>query len=167
MFLVITSGRAQQAKVARSGLTTAPAPDVNPFVAALRAGLADLGYVEGRNVTITARYADGDINTTACRRARETAGQRHSDSRHGDSPIDYRPSRTTDALANRRCGPVAASRACVFCDFARVRTSQQSLGSGVQTRQALGVLEFHVDWQRPVVILGSLRMQRLRRDGRS
>jgi hypothetical protein len=37
--------------------------------------------------------------------------------------------------------------ACVFCDVARARASQQSLGSDIQTRQALGVLEFHVDWQ--------------------
>jgi putative tryptophan/tyrosine transport system substrate-binding protein len=55
--------RAQQPKVARVGwVTTAPASAVNPFVDALRAGLADLGYAEGRNVTITARYADGNID---------------------------------------------------------------------------------------------------------
>jgi putative tryptophan/tyrosine transport system substrate-binding protein len=55
---------AQQPKVAQIGwVTAAPAPDVNPFVDALRAGLADLGYAEGRNVMITARYADGDINS--------------------------------------------------------------------------------------------------------
>lgn len=57
------AARAQQPKVARIGwVTAAPAPDVNPFVDALRAGLADLGYAEGRNVTITARYAEGNIN---------------------------------------------------------------------------------------------------------
>lgn len=54
--------RAQQPKVFHLGwLTTAPAADVNPFVEALRAGLAAQGYVEGRNLTISARYADGDI----------------------------------------------------------------------------------------------------------
>jgi putative tryptophan/tyrosine transport system substrate-binding protein len=53
---------AQQPKVARLGwLTTAPAADVNPFLEALRAGLAAQGYIEGRNLTIAARYADGDI----------------------------------------------------------------------------------------------------------
>jgi putative tryptophan/tyrosine transport system substrate-binding protein len=49
-------------KTARIGwLTTASAADVSPFLDALRAGLADKGYIEGRNLTIAARYADGDI----------------------------------------------------------------------------------------------------------
>src|SRR5262245_25796563 len=43
-------------------LTTAPAGDVSPFLGALRAGLASQGYVEGRNLTISSRYADGDIS---------------------------------------------------------------------------------------------------------
>jgi putative ABC transport system substrate-binding protein len=55
------STRAQQPKVSRIGwLTTAPAADVNPFLEALRAGLASLGHIDGRNFTIAARYADGD-----------------------------------------------------------------------------------------------------------
>ena len=53
---------AQQSKVFRLGwLTTAPAAEVNPFLDALRAGLASQGYIEGRNLTVIARYADGDI----------------------------------------------------------------------------------------------------------
>jgi putative tryptophan/tyrosine transport system substrate-binding protein len=53
---------ARQPKVSRIGwLTTAPAADVNPFLEALRAGLATRGYTEGRNLAITARYADGDV----------------------------------------------------------------------------------------------------------
>ena len=53
---------AQQPKVSRIGwLTTAPAAEVNPFLEALRAGLAARGYTEGRNLAITARYADGDV----------------------------------------------------------------------------------------------------------
>lgn len=56
------AARGQQAGVARIGwLTTAPSADVNPFLQALRAGLAVQGYVEGRNLAIAARYADGDI----------------------------------------------------------------------------------------------------------
>lgn len=52
---------AQQPRIARLGwLTTGSAADVNPFLEALRAGLADKGYIEGRNFTLTARYADGD-----------------------------------------------------------------------------------------------------------
>jgi putative ABC transport system substrate-binding protein len=59
------SARAQQPKVSRIGwLTTAPSADVNPFLEALRAGLAAQGYIEGRNFTIAARYADGDLATS-------------------------------------------------------------------------------------------------------
>jgi len=52
----------QPRKVHLGWLTTAPAGDVSPFLDALRAGLAPHGYVEGRNLTISARYADGDIS---------------------------------------------------------------------------------------------------------
>ena len=55
--------RAQQPKTARLGwVTTGTAAAVNPFIEALRAGLADHGYIEGRNLTIAERYADGDID---------------------------------------------------------------------------------------------------------
>jgi putative ABC transport system substrate-binding protein len=54
--------RAQQPKIARLGwVTTGAVAEVNPFLEALRAGLAAQGYTEGRNLTIAARYADGDI----------------------------------------------------------------------------------------------------------
>ena len=53
---------AQQSRKAHLGwLTTAPAGDVSPFLDALRSGLAAQGYTEGRNLTISARYADGDV----------------------------------------------------------------------------------------------------------
>ena len=53
---------AQQSRKAHLGwLTTGAAGDVSPFLDALRAGLAAQGYVEGRNLTISARYADGDV----------------------------------------------------------------------------------------------------------
>ena len=54
--------RAQQPGVSRIGwLTTAPSAVVNPFLEALRAGLSAQGYIEGRNLSIAARYADGDV----------------------------------------------------------------------------------------------------------
>jgi putative ABC transport system substrate-binding protein len=53
---------AQQPKPLRLGwLTTAASADVSPFLEALRAGLAAQGHIEGRNLTIATRYADGDI----------------------------------------------------------------------------------------------------------
>jgi putative tryptophan/tyrosine transport system substrate-binding protein len=56
--------RAQQPKVVRLGwLTTGSAESVNPFLDALRAGLITQGYIEGRNLTIAARYADGDVGS--------------------------------------------------------------------------------------------------------
>lgn len=54
---------AQQPKKVHLGwLTTAPAGEVSPFLEALRAGLADQGYVERRNLTISPRYANGNID---------------------------------------------------------------------------------------------------------
>jgi putative ABC transport system substrate-binding protein len=56
------AARAQQPKIARLGwVTTGTATAVTPFLEALRAGLGDQGYIEGRNLTIAARYADGDV----------------------------------------------------------------------------------------------------------
>ncbi len=48
--------KAQQTRPVRIGwLSTAP----HPFIAAFRAGLRDLGYLEGQNVVIEERYAEG------------------------------------------------------------------------------------------------------------
>ena len=54
---------AQQApRVARIGYLSAISAKVGQGVVdAFRAGLRDLGYVEGKNLQIEARYADGDI----------------------------------------------------------------------------------------------------------
>jgi putative tryptophan/tyrosine transport system substrate-binding protein len=55
------SARAQQpAKVARIGiLGLASAAAVAPYVEAIRAGLRDLGYIEGKNLIIEYRFGDG------------------------------------------------------------------------------------------------------------
>lgn len=54
--------QAQQPKIARLGwVTTGSVATINPFLDALRDGLAAKGYVEGRNLTIAARYTDGDV----------------------------------------------------------------------------------------------------------
>ncbi|MGH6892922.1 MAG: hypothetical protein ACREEP_11740, partial [Dongiaceae bacterium] len=51
---------AQQAgKVARIGVTTAGFAPNNAYVEALRRGLAELGWVEGKNILIEYRYAEG------------------------------------------------------------------------------------------------------------
>jgi putative ABC transport system substrate-binding protein len=53
------AGEAQQAGSLRIGwLSTAP----HPFISAFRAGLRDLGYVEGQNLVIEERYAEGQPN---------------------------------------------------------------------------------------------------------
>jgi putative ABC transport system substrate-binding protein len=45
-------------KPARGWLTAQKASSLTPYLAAMRAGFADLGYVEGRNLTIEYRYGD-------------------------------------------------------------------------------------------------------------
>src|SRR6476620_9234264 len=55
------SAHAQQAKVARIGFLGLVSPSSHaPRVAALRAGLRDLGWIEGRNILIEFRWADGN-----------------------------------------------------------------------------------------------------------
>lgn len=67
------AAHAQSQKVARIGWVTAQrAPSLTPFVAAFRAGLADYGYVEGRNLTIAYRYAD-DVSERVPQLANELA----------------------------------------------------------------------------------------------
>src|SRR5437773_12297388 len=55
------AARAQPAKVARIGFLGLVSPSSHASrVAALRAGLRDLGYVEGKNILIEFRWAEGD-----------------------------------------------------------------------------------------------------------
>ena len=57
------TGRAQQAKVARIGfLGLVSAPSHAARVAALRTGLRDLGWIEGRNILIEFRWAEGNYD---------------------------------------------------------------------------------------------------------
>ena len=57
------SAKPQAAKVYRIGfLGTTSASEFASQVAALRAGLRDLGYVEGKNILIEFRWADGDLD---------------------------------------------------------------------------------------------------------
>src|SRR3977135_1011084 len=55
------SAPAQQAKVARIGFLGLVSPSSHaPRVAALRAGLRDLGWIEGREILIEFRWGDGN-----------------------------------------------------------------------------------------------------------
>ena len=55
------AAQAQQAKVARIGFLGLVSPSSHaPRVAALRAGLRDLGWIEGRNIVIEFRWAEGN-----------------------------------------------------------------------------------------------------------
>jgi putative tryptophan/tyrosine transport system substrate-binding protein len=57
---------AQQAgKIYRVGVLSGGAAQPNPFLDAFRQSLLALGWVEGRNVTIEARFADGKMNRLA------------------------------------------------------------------------------------------------------
>src|SRR5262249_21956872 len=53
----------QQTKIARIGiLGLASAAAVAPYVNAVRAGLRDLGYIEGKNLIIEYRFGDGNYD---------------------------------------------------------------------------------------------------------
>ena len=60
MVLRPLAGRAQQPAIPVIGfLDSSSAAVFGPFVAAFRTGLAEVGFVEGRNVRIECRWADG------------------------------------------------------------------------------------------------------------
>jgi ABC-type uncharacterized transport system substrate-binding protein len=57
------AAHAQQVKVARIGFLGLSSPSSHaPRVAALRAGLRDLGWIEGRNILIEFRWAEGNYD---------------------------------------------------------------------------------------------------------
>jgi ABC-type uncharacterized transport system substrate-binding protein len=57
------AAQAQEAKVARVGFLAGGRPgDPNPASDAFRQGLRDLGYVEGRNIVLEYRFAEGRID---------------------------------------------------------------------------------------------------------
>jgi putative ABC transport system substrate-binding protein len=58
LLTIISFAQAQQPKILRIGVLRAGSlPD--PFLEAFRQGLRDLGYLEGKNILIELRYADG------------------------------------------------------------------------------------------------------------
>ena len=61
LFALCVSAEAQQAKVHRIGVLTPRSPsDSAPWHRAFREGLHDLGWVEGKNIAIEYRYAQGN-----------------------------------------------------------------------------------------------------------
>ena len=65
-FLSRRAGAQPPPRSARIGWLTAQRPaSLVPFVQAFRTSLADLGFVEGRNLTIDFRYADDDASKVA------------------------------------------------------------------------------------------------------
>ena len=62
-FLVQPIAVRAEGRVVRIGWLTAQRPEsLTPYVKAFRAGLASLGYVEGRNLQIEFRYGDDAID---------------------------------------------------------------------------------------------------------
>ena len=61
--LLCSPRRSSQTKIPRIGYLTASSPSVNPTrVEAFRQGLRELGYVEGKNIVIEWRYAEGKLD---------------------------------------------------------------------------------------------------------
>ena len=57
-------------KVARLGVLLFGTPATDPNLAAFVGGLRDLGYVEGRNLMLEYRSAEGRLNASASLRSR-------------------------------------------------------------------------------------------------
>ena len=51
--------------IAKSGFSTASASERTDVVTSFRRGLADTGYVEGQNVAIEYRWAEGDYRSSS------------------------------------------------------------------------------------------------------
>jgi ABC-type uncharacterized transport system substrate-binding protein len=64
LFVLCPSAEAQQpAKIPRIGQLSGPSPSTSPDrIEAFRHGLRELGYVEGKNIVIESRYAEGKFD---------------------------------------------------------------------------------------------------------
>jgi putative tryptophan/tyrosine transport system substrate-binding protein len=64
LFALCLPAQAQQAKkIPRVGLLISASPSATaPFIEAFQQGLRELGYVEGKNITIERRFADGKLD---------------------------------------------------------------------------------------------------------
>jgi putative ABC transport system substrate-binding protein len=56
------AARAQSKPMARLGVLLYSNPQSDPQMPSIRQGLSELGYVEGRNITIESRYAEGRVD---------------------------------------------------------------------------------------------------------
>jgi putative ABC transport system substrate-binding protein len=62
----LVAGAQQTGKVQRVGVLASGSPTTSgPFIEALRRGLHDLGWVEGRNVALDVRFAEGSMDRLA------------------------------------------------------------------------------------------------------
>jgi putative tryptophan/tyrosine transport system substrate-binding protein len=63
LFILPLGAQAQAPKLPRIGvLSTLPAPYAAPYVEAGRAALRDMGYIEGQNIAIEYRFAEGSLD---------------------------------------------------------------------------------------------------------
>src|SRR6266508_3593430 len=63
LFILPLGAHAQAPKLPRIGvLSTLPAPYAAPYVEAGRAALRDVGYIEGQNIVIEYRFAEGSLD---------------------------------------------------------------------------------------------------------
>jgi putative ABC transport system substrate-binding protein len=62
LFALCSSGRRQPGKIPRIGYLAGASPSAIAFrTEAFRQALRELGYVEGKNITIEYRYAEGNL----------------------------------------------------------------------------------------------------------
>ena len=88
LLAVVVIAEAQPKKVPRIGyLTASSAAEVSPRAEAFRQGLRDLGYLEGKNIVIEHRYAEGKVDPRTVLRGRGGAIPPRYSPRHGVSTL--------------------------------------------------------------------------------
>ena len=106
LLLILTAvdlAEAQQAKVSRIGYLGATTPGSAP-AEAFRQGLRDLGYVEGKNIIIEYRYAEG-VNERFANLAAELVSLKVDVILTGGTPATQAAKNATQTVLMKYCRP--------------------------------------------------------------
>ena len=122
--LMPLAGRAQQKRVPMVGYLglTAPGP-LAPLLTAFRHGLSDAGYVEGQNVTLEYRWADGHPDRVPALAADLAARQVAAIATHGGAGVAAMAGEATSTI------PVVFETGLAWFSTGRAGYCQLAVGS--------------------------------------